>query len=266
MHRTLRAALVAASCFAATALASAAAAASGAPSWTGVYAGADLGGRWSSVNGTVNSATDNGVNILVPGSRSASVGDANSFRGGIFVGYQDQVAPNWVLGVEGDVGFGQNNKTLAHAIYPGNAFFVTGRPDDSFTAKQTWDASVRARAGYLVTPSTMIYATGGVAWTELKSTSTCGVLSDCRPGVFALLFAPATINNTTDPVGWTLGGGLEWNAGDHLLVRGEYRYSDYGRTSETETRVTPAGPTTQVTNFGLKLTTSTAMLGVAYAF
>jgi outer membrane immunogenic protein len=37
----------------------------------------------------------------------------------------------------------------------------------------------------------------------------------------------STFNETT-LVGYTVGAGLEWKVWDHLLLRGEYRYNDYG--------------------------------------
>src|SRR5204863_1359671 len=123
------------------------------------------------------------------------------------------------------------------AAYPGALFFRTGLAADSFTVKTGWDASLRARAGYLVTPSVMIYTTGGPAWLRVTSTSICGtsVISSSGPS----LFGPGTIAHSTTKLGATVGGGVEVRAWSRWVARAEYRYSDFGTVSNTDTRACP---------------------------
>jgi opacity protein-like surface antigen len=64
-------------------------------SWTGFYVGADVGGVWSSQD--VSSACGGCGQAPTAGSFSA-----NGFTGGLYSGYNWQVAPQWVIGVEGD--------------------------------------------------------------------------------------------------------------------------------------------------------------------
>jgi opacity protein-like surface antigen len=39
---------------------------------------------------------------------------------------------------------------------------------DNFALRTGWDGSARARIGFLLTPSTLVYATGGAAWQALR--------------------------------------------------------------------------------------------------
>jgi outer membrane immunogenic protein len=50
------------------------------------------------------------------------------------------------------------------------------------------------------------------------------------------------------------------------LLRGEYRFADYGTFSNTDTRINPAGPTTQIASYDVRARTHTALFGIAYKF
>ena len=61
-------------------------------------------------------------------------------------------SPQWVVGIEGDVGTANKSTTLPGRINPGTAnSFFGGNAGDMFGVRSTWDASVPARAGYLFT-------------------------------------------------------------------------------------------------------------------
>lgn len=74
------------------------------------------------------------------------------------------------------------------------------------------DLYVGARAGFLVTPSTLVYAKGGY------TNSTMDVLAT---------------DNTTDTRtnvnldGWRAGAGVEQAINENVFIKGEYRYSNY---------------------------------------
>jgi len=146
----------------------------------------------------------------------------------------------WVLGLEGDVGWANGKTTLKGLDYPMSILpTFGGAAGDTFAAKTTWDASVRARAGWLFNPSVLLYATGGPAWMHVESTSTCDTAAAadriCRPGVYA----PSVITDSVNKIGWTLGGGIEAMLNPNWPVRAEYRYADFGTISNTDTRVSP---------------------------
>jgi outer membrane immunogenic protein len=96
---------------------------------------------------------------------------------------------------------------------------------DTSSVKMGWDAGIRARLGYLVTPNLLAYGTGGVAWQDIQTSATCQH-SDADPLCFGFPGNPfKTVTNKVTRTGGTIGGGLETRVSGNWLVRGEYRYS-----------------------------------------
>jgi outer membrane immunogenic protein len=132
--------------------------------------------------------------------------------------------------------------------------------------KTRWDASLRGRFGVLLTPVTLAYATGGVAWQHSEVTSTCGSpICEVTPGANG--FTPAIITHSITKPGWTIGGGLEIALQEHWLARAEYRYADFGAPSFIIARssIRPLfNPS--IDTFDVRMRTHTATFGVAYKF
>jgi outer membrane immunogenic protein len=241
-------------------------------SWTGFYVGAGVGIRSSQVDGDVTAADvtgPGGANLIsqVCGVGFSCVGEPlnnTAFRISPYFGYNYQFATQWLAGIEGDWGFGDKTTNLAGMNYPtSNPVFsqaIAPAPGhaDSFSVKTGWDASARARIGFLVTPDFLLYATGGAAWQRVEATSTCQTL--CFIG-----FVPSVITDSTTKLGYTVGGGIETMLWRNWIVRGEYRYADYGTVSFTDVRTFAPANSLIVTD-ALKLKTQTATFGVAYKF
>ncbi|MCL6654861.1 hypothetical protein A6R70_21505 [Agrobacterium rubi] len=81
--------------------------------------------------------------------------------------------------------------------------------EESSGANVEWDASGRGRVGY-AWDRTLFFATAGIA--------AAGVKVD----------VPGADKKDDILIGWTAGGGVEYAFTDNILVRGEYRYSDFG--------------------------------------
>ena len=177
------------------------------------------------------------------------------FRVSGYVGYNWQVAPVWVVGLEADYGWGNNKSTLASRI-PGLGVLNGG----SFTeVKGKWDASLRARAGLLVTPTLLAYATGGLAYQRIEAIATCPAdTTVCDPAVGTQSFS-----NSSNRVGWTVGGGLEAMFAQNWLARVEYRYSDFDTFSFT---AIPFSVSTFGANADLSTKTHIVTGGLAYKF
>jgi len=241
-------------------------------SWEGSYAGLGLGVRSTQADAKVTSFIFAGANSF------ASACDFNnSFNGGCvtgaplngttyrinpYAGYNWQLAPQWVLGIEGDWGFADKKTTLAGMSYPLSGNPITGRASDSFGIRTKWDASLRARAGYVMTPSVLVYATGGGAALQVEATSTCGTAINafCEP---TIVNGPLVVTHSKTLLGWTAGGGLETMLGSNWLARAEYRYADFGKFSNTDVR---NGPFSKIAGYDLHVRTHTALLGIAYKF
>ena len=127
--------------------------------------------------------------------------DGDGTIGGVLAGYNYQMG-NFVMGVEGDVQFGE--------VDPNNIL-------DQVTQEIDFMATLRARLGY-AHDRTLAYATGGVAFMDSEITLPA--------------FAESDSNSHT---GYTLGGGLEHAWTDSLLARVEYLYANFNTKNYTYT-------------------------------
>lgn len=191
-------------------------------SWTGFYVGGSVGARWLEADWKTTQVLDPSPGGAIPftDDPNASFSDtAARFAG--HIGYNWQVTPAWVVGLEADFGYADNEKTINRL--PGTVGFGGPGVNVSSTVKATWDGSARLRAGYLVTPATLAYATGGLAWQRIEASGLCRadnqVCDDDAP--------PQTGTFSGTRLGWTIGGGLETMISPNWLVRAEYRYSDF---------------------------------------
>lgn len=161
-------------------------------SWTGFYAGLNIGVGF--VNTNLNAVA---APFPVPGSGTGLVAGGQ-------IGYNHQIN-NIVVGIEGDLGY----------------FGVQRRftfPSGDFLAwRTTWDASIRGRLGVAV-DRTLLYVTGGIAFADLRINGVVG-----QP----IAFFPFSESQTR--VGWTVGAGVEHAITQNWTVRGEYLYANYGR-------------------------------------
>lgn len=148
--------------------------------WTGFYFGGTLG----YASGTVD----------VRGGSGDFGFDQTGGVGTLFAGYNIQTSANMVLGLEADIGTGYLDGTLA-----------------GHTAEQNVFGSLRARAGVLLTPQTLLYATGGLAWAN-----------------YDFKVVGANLGSET-LLGYQLGAGLEFALAPQWTLRAEYLYTDYGK-------------------------------------
>jgi len=150
------------------------------------------------------------------------------------------------------------------------------------TLKQTWDGSLRARAGFLVTPDTLIYATGGLAYGEVRGSFAYSA-QIVYPSSFQTVATSGSQSWSDTRVGWTAGGGVETALTPGFLqffglgwkARFEYRYTDLGHYSKsiplsysTSCSSSICGPTavSSAAIVNLHPTFQTCRVGLAYNF
>jgi outer membrane immunogenic protein len=225
------------------------------PSWSGLYAGLGLGLRASGTDATTTSTNDPSLLFGALSSASAPL-NGTAFRGSPYLGVNWQIAPRWVVGIEGDVGFAGQTTSLPGLTFSPGVSADSFLASDSFAVRTKWDASARGRVGFLVTPATLLYVTGGAAWQRFEVTSTCNFGGG--NGCFTLV--PAIVTNAVTKAGWTAGAGIETSVGGNWFARAEYRYADFGPSGLTIQR---AG---EIDNFDVALRTHTATFGLAYKF
>jgi outer membrane immunogenic protein len=211
----------------------------GVPNWSGGQIGGSSGVSFVN-NGFVepgayicDAGTILGVDCIeTPFSFS---GHPVSYTIGAFLGYRWQLG-NDVAGVEADWSWKNGATSSGSFVSPapaGNTGDTLTQRADSMTGSisQTWDSSIRARYGYLVTPFTLVYATGGLALGQINGTFTYnGVLLPpfLVPGI-------ATANSSWSDVrpGATLGAGVETEVWRRWKIRAEYRYTEYRMYTKT---------------------------------
>ena len=167
---------------------------------------------------------------------------------------------NWVVGLEGDWSWKNSESSLAQSSSTqisvsqqsgGSIFFQNYVRTDSFSGsvKQKSDSSIRARVGWLVTPWSLFYVTGGVAFSEISGsfayTGTlfnCGFnvatsFSSCAGSSSSPLLSTATATTAVSwndtRVGSTVGAGWEQELFPGWKWRAEYRWTDFGEYTKT---------------------------------
>jgi outer membrane immunogenic protein len=229
-------------------------------SWTGFYLGANGGYSWGRSSRTVDFVTATGAIITGAGSVTTGGTDLN---GGLFggqIGYNWQTS-NWVWGLEADIQWAnQRGGTLFNCL-GACLTFVPGLTAAGAVVDQKleWFGTVRGRAGFLFSPTTLLYATGGLAYGSLQTDVTVGGITP------AGLAVSATASGSNTRVGWTVGGGAEWKFSPNWSAKLEYLYMDIGRTSNTAFLTTAAGTGIGV-NLTSRVTDNIFRAGVNYQF
>jgi len=165
--------------------------------WNGFY----IGGNFSTAIGQSKMTSDGfvGTNDL----------NQAGFAAGGQIGYNWQFAPNWLFGVEGDIGWLGLNRTNVEW----NDNILVG-------VKTDWYSTLRGRFGYLNGP-TLFYVTGGAAFVHIRDTMG-GNLINLNP-----------VENTTTKTGFAIGGGIETKLSRAWSATTEYLFIDPGNTSFT---------------------------------
>lgn len=202
-------------------------------SWTGFYAGGQIGGSWSDTD-VKGHRTD------IDYSKSFSP-DPSGFIGGLYAGYNFDIGNNVVLGIETDWVWGdmdENDKATVNAA--GDVI--------SSKLKEKWAGATRARVGYAM-DRWMPYLAGGVAYSKVDSNYR---IKNSKGDVYPMYSA----NGSDTLTGWTIGAGVDYAMTDHLILRAEYRYTDFGDEDYSKNNV----------KYNVDYKTNDFRVGVAYKF
>jgi outer membrane immunogenic protein len=189
--------------------------------WTGFYAGGNLGYSW----GHLDTTTTVSPAFPFPGGSIFTPLSPVGFIGGGQIGYNRQVAPRWVVGVEADWQWSGETRSGSSG-FGGNTPFCTANvcsftDTTDITAKLSWFATVRGRAGLLVlNDNVLIYGTGGLAVGEVSVSG----INALNAGVFSTPF-----NYSVTNFGYVIGAGAEGRIGmSRWTWKVEYLHMDLG--------------------------------------
>lgn len=178
-----------------------------APSWTGFYVGAGIGGA----AGTYDLSGGTFPNF---GNASAELDGlgAQGFVFGLNAGYDYQFAPQFVIGAFFDYDW--------HTEGVKASFNVPAAANGTAKADVNGQWSVGARLGYLSSPTTLWYVSGGYTNLSIDDLSVSGNI-----GAFNL----STAVGIPDFDGWFVGFGAESKLTNNISIKGEYRYSSFDK-------------------------------------
>ena len=214
------------------------------PTWTGLYWGVNAGGIFSSQYNITNTGTDTGPSGLgsalaigaIPGSIQVS---HSGFIGGGQIGYNWQLDPSWVWGIEADFqGTTATGSKGAVTLVNSPIVPIMG---DTITTVYAYEldnlGTLRARLGWLSSPNLLWYGTAGLAYgqTKLSTSVQCPL---ALPPCFSESTTATYTTHTS--VGWTAGAGVEWKLTPVWSVKAEYLYAALG--SQHNTIVYTYGP------------------------
>lgn len=207
----------------------------------GAYIGLNAGAAWGSSGYTTDpgcpdpsvdavfcntppsSAAVNGTAVASSGTGKLT---STGFTGGVQGGYNWQMGRGVVFGGEADFGaFDLSQSATIKGTFP---FAFAGTAYTLNESMSTdWLATIRARLGVTVTPQLLLYATGGVAFSDFEFSSSYG--DNANNGLVPGGTGSGSLSGVR--TGWTVGGGGEWLLTGRWSIKAEYLYVDFG--SET---------------------------------
>ncbi|HMK91062.1 MAG TPA: outer membrane beta-barrel protein [Methylocystis sp.] len=222
------------------------------PAWTGFYFGGNVGAAFDASPGVTTSPfplyndVANTVGLSAGtyfGTASAASIPTNGNVSGAGVIGGGQVGFNWqfgalVAGLEADIqgtAQGGYENLAGAAVEPVTQSTITSTA--SLNKTLNYLGTVRARVGFLITPTLLLFGSGGLAYGGMGFS--VNVTQTSSTSVFPASAVSAYYNDAQ--IGWSVGGGAEWLFWPNWSAKLEYLYYDLGTQTAS---IAFAGPTT----------------------
>ncbi|WP_254493721.1 outer membrane protein [Bartonella sp. B1099] len=234
-------------------------------SWTGFYLGGQIGNFSSKIKASY--LKDENAGQWSPVGKE-DLPKLSGFIGGIYAGSNIDIDNGFIIGIDTDLMWFNKKGTKDHNLpqegqteesASKSKVITVGSDDENHSAasdgvvhhtlKQKWAGATRVRFGFSF-DRLMPYVAGGVAYTQLNNIIFNKSNTENKAGDLANL----VYDEKKTMIGYTLGGGVDFAMTDNILLRAEYRYSDFGKKKFVQDKV----------KMGYK--TNDFRVGVAYKF
>ena len=271
--------------------------------WTGFYAGLNVGAGtgsspitisglpfdpWGKANNDVHVVSlptsipwwNTDYALIAMNSQSQGISQLGVI-GGIQFGYNYQFSNNVVVGAETDFqgsSINGNNKINTVGVdflwtslpgATGTAAYRNMAQSTSVSSSIDWFGTVRGRVGYLITPTILTYATGGLTYAGVSgSTQTNGgtfvigktaVGDPVYQGNSPIIGSSASSSTTL--VGYNVGGGVEWKFRQDWSVKAEAFYYSLSNWNLHSNVVGLQTPTTNSQQFPTWISSNSTKIG-----
>jgi outer membrane immunogenic protein len=207
-------------------------------SWTGFYAGINVGAGWAS---STESWTVPFFNAAITNAAATTLRPSGAI-GGLQLGYNYQIQ-SIVLGAEAD--FDETDIGTQRQV-PTPPF--VNQVNENFSSH--WLGTLRARLG-IASDRLLFFGTGGLAVARVQLYDGVGF---------------NTSSNSTDQTrsGWVVGGGAEWAFSRQWSLKSEYLYVNLGTITFNSLNSSIFGPTPGL--FSHRIDEQIARVGLNYRF
>lgn len=180
----------------------------GPTNWNGFWLGAGVGGSFDMIDHKY--VNRNALGAVIDYGTESERG-ADGFIGTVGAGFDWQIRDRWVIGAFADFDFGNVEHTTVNT-------WTTGYGSWQIEQNNAW--TVGARVGLVTTNTSMIYGLIGYSQTSLD----VNVHAEDTAYV-----NPFDYSDDLTLHGLVLGAGLEHDLGHGFSLKGEYRFTDYGK-------------------------------------
>jgi outer membrane immunogenic protein len=173
--------------------------------WSGFYVGGNIGGAWGHEVGSTIFTTP----LALAGTQTP--GNVSGFLGGVQAGFNYQLDPHWLVGIEGDWSW---TDTKGSTSTPGLIINPPSTLGGSTDIR--WFATLTGRLGY-IWDGWLYFAKAGGAWlnADYSATGSAGPFFEA---------ASLSVNRS----GWTVGAGIERMLDKNWTAKLEYDYLNFG--------------------------------------
>lgn len=226
--------------------------------WSGPYAGVNLGYGGGNFRYPYSGTTDAAGTNPVSGHFRQ---DSSGVLGGVTLGYNYETRDGFVAGLETDIDASDLGGKTGFSEYPGTGTSYDG----AFGSRIDYLGTARARLGHTMFNNRLLpYVTGGFAYGGVRTTSNWNCSACYNGGAGNASFVSPSQMQT----GWTVGGGAEYALNRHLSMKVEYLYVNLGDSTLNGTGGTIGGPGFNLYNasMGEKATANVVRVGLNWRF